>query len=179
MKINFSIDYNWLAVFLIKKELERKIENCEDTDEDVDMRSFLMMQLNEIQKKYDKDEEESFKSDLFSFLDKANLEDNKIDLTTLEVFAKSWVDDFLKSKEHEMKKFCRSYVLNKETGNLVQCKFGEHWLVIESMLEEKFGRHITSEQERFEEVDAWIENNIELRGNFFNAKSYKLRAKKL
>lgn len=64
-------------------------------------------------------------------------------------------------------------VYNKKTDEFRPCNDGEHWIEIQRMIEEEFGRNACLMTEYYGVFDAWITRNIELIGNNALSSTYR------
>lgn len=174
MKVNFSVDYSYLALISIQKECEKVIQKFNNEKDRIFLNTFFCKTLQKLET-----QEHDFEKDLFKFLkEEIKLSEGTITLDMLNQFAEYTVHEYMQNDEVKTKLNYSGYVKNKETGEIKGCNFGEHWSIIESMLEDKFGKYITYEPERFKEADAWIAKTIELYGNYDIYEGYTLANKR-
>ena len=188
MKLHFSTDWNFLCQLFIQKEYEYLTQNKEKEYNQIHYYPFWDLFQKKILDNYD------FESDLTDFLS------NHLHLSTktpvnadmLVLFAREWIKKqmehaeyveaknaimrriYLKKREKEFFATYDSGVWNKETDEMVKASFGEHWCIILRMLEEKFGEYASMENDRFDEFDKWIKENIVLTGNYRPQETYHM-----
>lgn len=68
-------------------------------------------------------------------------------------------------------------IWNKETDEMLEVNFGDHWLKISEMIAAKFGEDpLLLDRSKWSEVDDWIKENIVLSDTFYPREKYSVKS---
>lgn len=194
-ELHFDVDLAFLLIFSIQREYEA--QTAEASEETKHQKWFPAWErFAQMQEK-----NHDFIADYTEFMtDILKIQQNTITVTSesLKIFAHWWWQTKMMSDEGFLEKTAtiqhnlylkrrrqefyedwsmNSGIWNKETDEFIPARFGQHWKVIVRQLIQKFGQNYLREEENWPTCDAWIQENIELKGNWNGDSTYTLESK--
>lgn len=194
-ELHFDVDLAFLLIFSIQKEYETQTEEASEETKHQKWfpawERFAQMQ----------EENHDFIADYTEFItDILKIQQNIITVTSesLQIFAHWWWQSKMMSDEgfleqsatiqqnirmaQRKREFYEDWsydsgIWNKETDKFIPARFGDHWDTIYQQLVQKFGRKYLREKENWPTCDAWIQKNIELKGNCNGDSTYTIQSK--
>lgn len=194
-ELHFDVDLAFLLIFSIQREYEA--QTAEANKDTLQQKWFpAWEQFAQMQ-----EENHDFTADFTEFLTDIKGERPRevtLNMTNLNAFAHWWWQSKMMSDREFLKKTTtiqhnlylkrrrqefyedwsmNSGIWNKETDEFIPARFGQHWKVIVRQLIQKFGQNYLREEENWPTCDAWIQENIELKGNWNGDSTYTLESK--
>lgn len=194
-ELHFDVDLAFLLIFSIQREYEA--QTAEANKDTLQQKWFpAWEQFAQMQ-----EENHDFTADFTEFLTDIKGERPRevtLNMTNLNAFAHWWWQSKMMSDEKFLEKTAtiqhnlylkrrrqefyedwpvHSGIWNKETDAFILAGFGDHWNVIYKQLVQKFGRKYLRKKENWATCDAWIQENIELKGNWNGDSTYTLESK--
>lgn len=191
-QLHFGADIGFLCNHFLKKRYDELTE-IYDTNY---RQTYLYPLLEEIQK-----EDIDYEDELQKFVQETlQFKGETFNLTPeiFQYFTNYLIDNVLKKRKSYLDKVKRKektqrilkmknelainhqeyYVLDKEQEKVYLTEFGSHFSTIMEILKKLFGKDFVQDSKNWDILDKYIQDNLELGGNWNSAVSYTLKANK-
>lgn len=192
-ELHFGVDLTFLLTFCLQKAYEQQVSRVDKQPRENQWYP-AWERFTEMKK-----EEYDFIADCEEFMLRiqAVKENNEVTLTleNLGAFALWWWEHKMFTDEMYLNKIAcleetrqrklrylefikweGSGIWNKETDAFIEARFGEHWNVILRECLKKFGHSFIEDEKNWEEIDAWINKSIAMKGTWFPDQHYTLQS---